>query len=290
MSDQSNPISQESAVKTAKPWFKKKRFVIPAIVLVLIIGANVNKGKSDSNTAAPSSSSTQIDNSSNSSEPTAPSETLEPEPAPSEDVETSGQANAVQTAQDYLNSQAFSKSGLIKQLVFEQYSKADATYAANAVGADWNEQAALSAASYLESQAFSKSGLIDQLVFEGFSKSQAAYGAEQALGAGGSGGSETSNGESLAQSNARQAAESYLNSQAFSRQGLIDQLVYEKYSKSDAAYGVDATNTNWKNQAYKAAQEYLNSQSFSRGELIDQLVYEGFSQSQATYGVNKVGL
>ena len=37
----------------------------------------------------------------------------------------------------------------------------------------------------------------------------------------------------------------------FSRQGLIDQLKYEKFTNSEAVYGTDQTNTNWNNQAAK---------------------------------------
>ena len=42
---------------------------------------------------------------------------------------TAGQRNAVTSAQNYLDYQAFSKSGLIKQLKFEHFSGSDARYA-----------------------------------------------------------------------------------------------------------------------------------------------------------------
>mgnify|MGYP003564406486 FL=1 len=93
--------------------------------------------------------------------------------------ETVGQANARQTAERYLDFSAFSRSGLIEQLEFEGYSTQDATYAVDAVGADWNEQAAKKAESYLASSSFSRQGLIDQLVFEGFSQAEAEYGVTQ---------------------------------------------------------------------------------------------------------------
>ena len=44
---------------------------------------------------------------------------------------------------------AFSYSGLVEQLEFEQYSHDDAVYAADNCGADWNKQAAKSAKNYL---------------------------------------------------------------------------------------------------------------------------------------------
>jgi hypothetical protein len=92
--------------------------------------------------------------------------------------ETIGQRNALKSAESYLNYSAFSYSGLIKQLEYEQFSHEDAVYAADNCGADWNEQAAKSAKSYLDYSSFSRSGLIDQLVYEGFSYDQAVYGVD----------------------------------------------------------------------------------------------------------------
>ena len=91
-------------------------------------------------------------------------------------TETMGQKNARGSAEGYLSHQAFSRSGLIDQLKFEGFSKADATYAVDYISPNWNKQAAKSAKSYVSHQSFSASGLQDQLEFEGFSSSQAAAG------------------------------------------------------------------------------------------------------------------
>lgn len=91
---------------------------------------------------------------------------------------TFGEQNALKKAHSYLNSMAFSYTGLIKQLQFEGFSKSEATYGADNCGANWNEQAAKKAQSYINAMSFSKSGLIKQLEFEGFTKSQAQYGAK----------------------------------------------------------------------------------------------------------------
>ena len=90
--------------------------------------------------------------------------------------ETVSQSNARKAAKSYLGIMAFSRSKLIEQLEFENYSTADATYGVDAQNADWNAQAAKSAKSYLKLMPFSRISLIDQLVFEGFSQSQAEYG------------------------------------------------------------------------------------------------------------------
>jgi len=96
--------------------------------------------------------------------------------APSEPSLTMGQKNALNSAYTYLDSSAFSYSGLIEQLEYEGYSNSDAVYAVDNSGADWNEQAAKSANTYLKSSSFSRQGLIEQLMYEGFSSDQAAYG------------------------------------------------------------------------------------------------------------------
>ena len=57
--------------------------------------------------------------------------------------------NALRSANNYLNTMPFSYNGLIKQLEYEGYSHAAATYAASHCGADWNLQAKLAAKKYL---------------------------------------------------------------------------------------------------------------------------------------------
>lgn len=93
---------------------------------------------------------------------------------------TSGQRNALAVAQNYLDFMPFSYTGLIEQLEFEGYTRAEATYAADNCGADWYEQAVRAAENYLEIMAFSRSGLLEQLEFEGYTYDQAVYGVDKA--------------------------------------------------------------------------------------------------------------
>ena len=88
---------------------------------------------------------------------------------------------AVRAAREYLQFQAFSLKGLVKQLKFDGYSTSDATYGASHSGANWMKQAVKSAKAYLRLQAFSRIGMIQQLEFEGFTPAQARHGA---IGAG----------------------------------------------------------------------------------------------------------
>jgi hypothetical protein len=153
--------------KALRPWFQKKRVIIP-VALAVIIGISVASNSGGNNSADMGS----VDTSTEPAESAAPQEETT--------TETIGQINAKQSAEDYLNFAAFSREGLIEQLEFEDYSKEDAEYAVDALNVDWNEQAAKSAEAYLETTSFSKQSLIDQLVFEGFTKEQAKFGVEAA--------------------------------------------------------------------------------------------------------------
>lgn len=94
---------------------------------------------------------------------------------------TAGQANALKAAHDYLDTMAFSKKGLSRQLSSEAgsgFPRADAVFAANHVGADWNKQTVKPAKDYLDTMAFSRQGLAEQLSSDagsGFTDAQAAY-------------------------------------------------------------------------------------------------------------------
>lgn len=91
----------------------------------------------------------------------------------------------------------------------------------------------------------------------------------------------------VGEENALSKAYNYLDSMAFSKSGLIEQLEYEGFTKKEAKYAVNNCGANWKEQAVKKAAQYLSSQSFSRSGLIEQLEYEGFTSKQARYGVKK---
>lgn len=95
---------------------------------------------------------------------------------------------------------------------------------------------------------------------------------------------------SVSQRNADRSAASYLDGQSFSRKGLIEQLVYEGFTKTEATSAVDQLHADWNTQAVAHAKSYLEYQAFSKKSLIDQLEYDGFTPAQAKYGVSKSGL
>lgn len=144
---------------------------------------------------------------------------------PGSSAPTTGERNALKSANQYLSFTSFSRSGLIEQLEYEGYTTQEAEYAAEHCGADWMDQARKSALSYLEVSAFSESGLIDQLEYEGFTHEQALYG--------------VANCEADWMEQAEKSAASYLNVSSFSRSGLISQLEYEGFTHEQAVYGVE---------------------------------------------------
>ena len=94
----------------------------------------------------------------------------------------------------------------------------------------------------------------------------------------------------VSQEQALKSAKQYLGYSAFSHDGLIDQLEFEKFSTEDATFAADNCGADWKEQAAKKAKDYLDVMSFSRGSLIDQLKYDGFTDEEAEYGVTEAGL
>lgn len=155
-----------------KKKIKISRWLKIIIVLVLLAVAGSNLEVSDS-----SSSSSSVDTSSSAQISDTTTQTSTPSEE-EQDTTTLGERNALSKAKSYLNTLAFSYSGLIKQLEYEGYSSEEAKYGVDNCGADWKEQAALKAQSYLDTMAFSREGLINQLEYEGFTKEQVEYGVE----------------------------------------------------------------------------------------------------------------
>lgn len=96
-------------------------------------------------------------------------------------------------------------------------------------------------------------------------------------------------GLSLGQRNAVNKAKQYLDLMGMSYKALVNQLIYEGFTESEAAYGASNCGADWNQQAARAAQNYLSIMSMSKSGLIEQLVYDGFTQEQAAYGAKAAG-
>lgn len=92
------------------------------------------------------------------------------------------------------------------------------------------------------------------------------------------------------QASAVRSAQTYIEIQGFSREGLINQLEYEGYSTADASAAVDSLGIDYNEQAARSAETYLEIQGFSYKGMVEQLSYEGYTASQAAYGASSVGL
>jgi hypothetical protein len=148
---------------------------LTSIIVTLTLIAGAVAGPAQLSTT-PLDASTPTSSASPSAEPTS-TPTVEAAPAEPEKPElTVSQSNAVRSGQSYLDYSGFSRSGLIGQLEYEDYSTGDATFAVDYLAPDWNAEAAETAKSYLEYSSFSRQGLIDQLIYEGFSSAEAEYG------------------------------------------------------------------------------------------------------------------
>ncbi len=187
-------------------WFKRHKILTGLGALLVVGGVSTALGGGDDPTApvaggtkpVPTSSTSSSSSSSTASSKTAapaststtkaaPSTTTKvaPKPKPTQEL-TSGQKNALRSAENYLSFAPFSRQGLIRQLSSEAgdgYSVKDATYAADHVKVNWFEQAAKAAKNYLEIAPFSRSRMIDQLessAGDGYTHEQAVYGAKKA--------------------------------------------------------------------------------------------------------------
>lgn len=93
----------------------------------------------------------------------------------------------------------------------------------------------------------------------------------------------------MAQQNALKSAAQYLKVAAMSHDGLVQQLVHDKYDEADATYAADNCGADWKEQAAKKAKGYLAITGMSRDRLIQQLEHDGFTHEEAVYGAEQNG-
>lgn len=154
---------------------KKQYFMVGLVFAILAVLVIAGKTKKENTEDIKTENSTKYEL----DDDTSSTSSIIDETTTEENV-TAGERNALDKAYRYLNSSAFSKSGLMEQLEYEGFTKSEAKYAVNNCGANWKEQAAKKAEQYLKNQSFSKSGLIEQLEYEGFTAKQARYGANKA--------------------------------------------------------------------------------------------------------------
>ena len=161
----------------------RTKVILGGIMAIIIIGAITSGSGSKHNDAASAQTNTPT------TQTTTPATTTAATTAPKvkhhakpKPTMTVSQKNAIESAQEYLASEAFSRVGLIQQLSSSAgsgFPKVDAIYAVNHIHVNWNEEAVKDAKEYLATQGFSRAGLIQQLessAGSGFTHAQAVYG------------------------------------------------------------------------------------------------------------------
>lgn len=174
----------------------------------------------------------------------SPSETAAA-PSPSKSAEPAGTAAELQAlvaVKGYLSDgQGFSQAGLLGQLTSSYgngFAQADAQWAIDHSGADWNAQAVTAAKGYLsDGQGFSQAGLLSQLTSSSgsqFTQDQAAYG--------------VANSGADWNAQAVQCAKNYMSSgMGFSRDSLIQQMTStygSQFTEAQAEYAASQVGLN----------------------------------------------
>lgn len=80
----------------------------------------------------------------------------------------------------------------------------------------------------------------------------------------------------------------YLASDSYSKKKLLEQLMYEGFTKGEAEYGVEAVMTDWNEQAFRCAKDYYALGFKAKQELMEQLESEGFTKKEAKQAVARI--
>ena len=103
------------------------------------------------------------------------SQSATPIPQEEESQLTFRRETALAAARYRIDSGGLSKRALIQHMTAGGLSRADATFAANNVGADWKKEAVEQARDRLDEVEYSKGSLIAHLESDGFTRAQAKY-------------------------------------------------------------------------------------------------------------------
>lgn len=151
-------------VSSKRPWFKKKRFIIPIAAVVLLIAISSAGRGSGKSTDAESQASNTETQSATSTTPSAEKPSTTPS-AQKPDVPAEYLA-ALAQANTYANTMHMCKAKLYDQLTSEyggQFAPEPAQYAVDNVKTDWNANALALAKRYQSSMNMSSARIHDQL-------------------------------------------------------------------------------------------------------------------------------
>ena len=86
-----------------------------------------------------------------------------------------------------------------------------------------------------------------------------------------------------------QAIYSYLDAMNFSRQELIDQLVFDGWTEQEVTDAVDAAAIDWNAQALASAELSGEMSCLSQSGVAETLMNEGFTKEEADYAAENCG-
>lgn len=216
--------------RSARPWFKRKRFIVPGALLVLVIaiGALGGGGGAVDRPATAGGGATEI--ASESVEKSAEELAAEAEASASAEAEAERLAEERRLAEEQAAEQAAAEAAAAEAAAAE----AAAAEAAR-VGTLSQQNAYRQSKNYLDNLPFSRAGLLGQLTSEyggQFSAEDAEFGVARIEAEGGV--------DWFAE--AVEAAQQYQESIPMSRQGLIDQLTSQygsQFTVEQATHAVD---------------------------------------------------
>ncbi len=219
------PAGEPTAVPEdtrAKPWVARHK-VLTGIGAFVVLGAIVGAlGDGGDEAAGPSAEPSITATGTAVAEQTAAEREAAEEERRQEEAEAAAEATASAEAAAEAERQAE-----------EERRQEEAAQAAEAkrLGTVAQQNAYRSAVRYLDFTAFSRKGLVEQLRYEDYSAADAEFAVARLEAEGG------------VDWNAQAAASAakYLAFTSFSRAGLVEQLVYEGFTKSQATYGVSTT-------------------------------------------------
>lgn len=298
---QSEPVT--GAAAEPRPWWKKKRFIIPgavaaAFIVLIFVGAVVSIGAGDDgdNVAAGTSPSPAITESS---------------PTPSAEQTEENVVPATFTMPDLLGQNLQEAQNALQGMGSREMDQQDASGQERLQVLDSNWQVCTQEPTSgrevpVDTEVVLASVKLDE-VCPGDEAKQPAKAEETVKAEAPAKPAETkapakpketkepakpketrADSMTASQTQAVKLAEQYLGYSSFSRSGLIEQLEYEGFSNSDAKFGADYIDVDWRKQGAAKAEEYLDYSAFSKSGLIEQLEYEGFSNSDAKYGTEKL--
>ncbi|WP_255405582.1 Ltp family lipoprotein [Sinomonas sp. R1AF57] len=162
---QTRPQGQQPQ-KPKRPFWKKKRFILPTSVVTAILAiAGCGGGSSSGSSVDTTSASSAAPAPSTAAAPVAPP-AAPPPPPPAPKVPAEYQS-ALKQAESYSNMMHMSKQGIYDQLTSPyggKFAPEAAQYAVDNLKADYNANALASAKSYQETMNMSPVAIYDQLV------------------------------------------------------------------------------------------------------------------------------